>query len=39
MMPGSLKALDLRRDARLAVHGPTVAPPEDSPGAWSGEAK
>jgi hypothetical protein len=39
MMPGSLKALDLRRDARLAVHGPTVDPPEDSPGAWSGEAK
>lgn len=39
MMPGSRKAADLRRDARLALHSPTVDPPEDDPGAWRGEAK
>jgi hypothetical protein len=39
MMPGSLKALDLRRDPRLALHSPTVDPPDDLPSAWSGEAK
>jgi hypothetical protein len=38
MMPASLKALDLRRDPRLAVHGPTEDPP-DPPSGWSGEAK
>jgi hypothetical protein len=38
MMPGSLKALDLRRDPRLALHGPTVDPTEE-PSAWPGEAK
>jgi hypothetical protein len=26
MMPASLKALDLRRDPRLALHSPTVEP-------------
>lgn len=26
MMPGSVKALDLRRDPRLALHSPTVDP-------------
>lgn len=39
MMPGSLKALDLRRDPRLALHSPSVDPPEDDPSSWSGEAK
>jgi hypothetical protein len=39
MMPGSLKALDLRRDPRLALHSPTVDPSGDDPGAWDGEAK
>ncbi len=38
-MPGAVKALDLRRDPRVAVHSPTVDPPEDDPGAWAGEAK
>ncbi len=38
-MPGAVKTLDLRRDPRLAVHSPTVDPPEDSLGAWRGEAK
>lgn len=39
MMPGSLKALDLRRDARMALHSPTVDTPEEDPGSWPGEAK
>ncbi|NLT56557.1 MAG: pyridoxamine 5'-phosphate oxidase [Actinomycetales bacterium] len=39
MMPGSVKALDLHRDPRLALHSPTVDPPEEDPGAWPGEAK
>jgi hypothetical protein len=39
MMAGSRKALDLRRDPRLAVHSPTVDPPADDPSAWPGEAK
>jgi hypothetical protein len=39
MMARSVKALDLLRDPRVAVHGPTVDPPEGDPGAWVGEAK
>jgi hypothetical protein len=39
MMPGSLKALDLRRDPRLALHCPTVDAAQDDPGSWPGEAK
>jgi hypothetical protein len=39
MMPRSLKALDLRRDPRLALHGPTVDPPEGAESRWLGEAK
>jgi hypothetical protein len=39
MMAGSRKALDLRRDPRLALHGPTEDPPEDDPSAWLGDAK
>ena len=39
MMPASRKALDLRRDPRLALHSPTEDPPEDDPSAWLGDAK
>ncbi len=39
MMPGSLKALDLRRDPRLALHCPTDDAPDDDPGSWLGDAK
>ncbi|MDQ6691828.1 MAG: pyridoxamine 5'-phosphate oxidase [Candidatus Dormibacteraeota bacterium] len=39
MMPGSIKVRDLRRDARVAIHGPTVDPPEMEPSGWPGEAK
>jgi hypothetical protein len=39
MMPGSLKARDLLRDPRLALHSPALDPPEDDPSAWSGDAK
>ena len=39
MMPGSRKALDLRRDPRLALHSASVDPPEDNPGSWAGDAK
>ena len=39
MMSGSLKALDLRRDPRLALHSPTVDPSDEDPSAWPGEAK
>jgi hypothetical protein len=39
MMGGSMKALDVRRDPRLALHCPTVDPVEKDPSAWPGEAK
>lgn len=39
MMPGSRKALDLRRDPRLALHCPTEDTPQDDPGSWLGDAK
>lgn len=39
MMPGSRKALDLRRDPRLALHSASVDPPTDDPAAWTGDAK
>lgn len=39
MMPGSVKALDLRRDSRLALHSPTEDTPEEDPSGWAGEAK
>ncbi len=41
MMPGSVKARDLRRDARLALHSPSLDPPEDISDAssWLGDAK
>jgi hypothetical protein len=38
-MAGSRKLADLRRDPRLALHSPSVDPPEDNAGAWAGEAK
>ena len=38
-MPGARKLADLERDPRLALHSPSVDPPEDDPGAWVGEAK
>jgi Pyridoxamine 5'-phosphate oxidase len=39
MMPGSRKALDLRRDPRLALHSASMDPPADDPSAWTGDAK
>jgi hypothetical protein len=38
-MPGAVKALDLRRDPRVAIHGPTDDPPEANAVGWKGEAK
>jgi hypothetical protein len=38
-MPGAVKAEDLRRDSRVAIHGPTDDPPEGDPTGWKGEAK
>ena len=38
-MPGALKARDLQRDGRVAVHSPTVDPPEGDESSWAGEAK
>ncbi len=39
MMGDSLKAADVLRDPRLAVHGPTEDPPEPDQSSWPGEAK
>jgi Pyridoxamine 5'-phosphate oxidase len=36
-MTRALKALDLRRDSRVAIHGPTHDPAKS--GSWRGEAK
>lgn len=38
MMPDSVKLADVRRDPRVAVHSPTLEPPEEV-GSWAGEAK
>jgi hypothetical protein len=38
MMPRSRKALDLRRDPRLALHSTSFDPPDD-PTTWAGDAK
>jgi hypothetical protein len=38
MMIGSQKAADLRRDSRLALHSPSIDPPEDNT-QWQGDAK
>jgi len=39
MMPGSVKAQDLRRDPRLALHAASEDPPRDDPSKWLGDAK
>lgn len=41
MMAGALRAADLRRDPRVAVHSHTVDPPEggEGPSSWCGDAK
>lgn len=39
MMPDSLKARDLRRDGRVAVHSGSVLPDPDDPASWQGDAK
>lgn len=38
-MPDSRKLADLTRDPRVALHSPSVDPPEDDQSAWAGEAK
>ena len=38
-MAGAVKAADLRRDPRIAIHGPTQDPPQGNSAGWSGEAK
>jgi hypothetical protein len=37
MMDHSLKLRDVRRDPRIAIHSPTLDPPEE--GTWAGDAK
>ena len=39
MMGGSRKIADVRRDPRIAVHCPTIEPPEGEPSGWEGDAK
>jgi hypothetical protein len=39
MMRDSLKLRDLRRDPRLALHCPTLEPPEENPESGPGDAK
>ena len=38
-MAGAVKARDLRRDGRYALHSPTLDPPAEDPESWPGEAK
>jgi hypothetical protein len=38
-MPNAVKARDLLRDPRVALHSPTDDPPEGKPTDWQGEAK
>ncbi|AYF29489.1 pyridoxamine 5'-phosphate oxidase family protein [Micromonospora tulbaghiae] len=38
-MAGAVKALDLRRDPRVALHSPTEDAPPDDPSTWDGDAK
>ncbi len=38
-MGGAVKAADLLRDGRVAVHGPSTDPGEEGAGTWPGEAK
>ncbi len=39
VMAGALRAMDLRRESRLAIHSHTVDTPVDDPGSWCGDAK
>ena len=39
MMPGSLKARDVRRDPRVALQALSDDPPEDAPESWEGDAR
>jgi hypothetical protein len=39
MMGGSMKLADVRRDPRIAMHSPTIDPPESGPESWPGDAK
>jgi hypothetical protein len=39
MMPGSMKLADVRRDPRIAMHSPTLEPPDGAPQDWPGDAK
>jgi hypothetical protein len=39
MMPGSRKLADVTRDPRIALHSPSVDPPEGNPAGWPGEAR
>jgi hypothetical protein len=39
MMSGSVKAADLRRDPRMAVHAASDDPPSENASAWLGDAK
>jgi hypothetical protein len=38
-MIGSRKGIDLKRDPRFALHGPTIHPEEGKESEWPGEAK
>ncbi|MFI7709131.1 pyridoxamine 5'-phosphate oxidase family protein [Nonomuraea sp. NPDC049480] len=38
-MPRAVKALDLRRDPRMAVHVTSCAPEGEDPSAWEGDVK
>jgi hypothetical protein len=39
VMAGAMRALDMRRDPRVAIHSQGVDPQKDDPGSWPGEAK
>jgi hypothetical protein len=39
MMSGSVKAQDLLRDPRLALHAASQDPPQDDPSSWLGDAR
>lgn len=38
-MPGAVKASDLRRDPRMAIHVTSSAPEGDDPSSWEGDVK
>lgn len=38
-MPGAVKAADLRRDPRMAIHVTSRAPDPDDPSSWEGDLK